>query len=130
MGIFSDRVPFILFMFLIFGVSIFAFRNGVVSKFFANYTSSSHPQQVNVTDELLLERWIVAFPDFFVRFSAHLSKMNPKQQELFIEKVRRDAVAFAIQNGQSREQALKFGETVVMALLKARSRPSIADTYF
>ncbi|WP_273717852.1 MULTISPECIES: hypothetical protein [Bartonella] len=129
MGFFSGRIAFILFIFLIFGVSIFASRSVVVHKFLSGYissSSSSSSQQVEVTEELLLERWAMAFPDVIER----LSKMSPQQQELFIEQVRRDAVSFASGSGQSREEAHKFGETVAMALSKAMSRPSIANAYF
>ncbi|WP_273758339.1 hypothetical protein [Bartonella sp. AU55XJBT] len=126
MGFFSSRIAFILFMFFIFGVSIFASRSVVSHKFFSGYVSSSSSQQVEVTEALLLERWAMAFPDVIER----LSKMSPQQQELFIEQVRRDAVSFASESGQSREEAYKFGETVAMALLKAMSRPSIANAYF
>ncbi len=79
MGFLSGRIAFILFIFLIFGVSIFASRSVAVYQFFSGYTSSS--QQVEVTEEVLLERWAMAFPDIIVR----LSKMSPRQQELFIE---------------------------------------------
>ncbi|EJF95177.1 hypothetical protein MEE_01219 [Bartonella elizabethae F9251 = ATCC 49927] len=124
MGFFSSRIALILFMFLILGISVFASRSVVVQKFFSSYTSSS--QQVEVTEEWLLERWSMAFPDIIV----HLSKMSPQQQEQFIEQVRRDAISFAAGNGQSREKAHKFGETVAMALSKAMSRPAIANAYF
>ncbi|WP_254474375.1 hypothetical protein [Bartonella sp. B1098] len=124
MGFFSSRIAFILFIFLIFGVSIFASRSVMVHKFLFGYVSSSH--QVEVTEALLLERWAMAFPDIIVQ----LSKMSPQQQELFIEQVRRDAVSFASESGQSREEAHKFGETVAMALSKAMSRPSMANAYF
>ncbi|WP_175869208.1 hypothetical protein [Bartonella gabonensis] len=126
MGFFSSRIAFILFVFLIFAVGIFAPHSVTVQKFFSGYLSSSSSQQVEVTEELLLERWAMAFPDIIV----HLSKMSPEQQELFIEQVRRDAVLFASESGQSREKAHKFGETVATALLKAISRPSIANAYF
>ncbi|QEE12481.1 hypothetical protein MNL01_05735 [Bartonella krasnovii] len=131
MGFFSSRIAFILFIFLFFGVAIFASRSVVVHKFLSSYlfsssSSSSSSQQVEVTEALLLERWAMAFPDVIER----LSKMSPQQQELFIEQVRRDAVLFASESGQSREKAHKFGETVAMALSKAMSRPSIANAYF
>lgn len=128
MGFFSGRIVLILFMFLILGVSIFAPRSTVVQKFLSGYipSSSSSSQQVAVTEAVLLERWAMAFPDIIVQ----LSKMSPQQQELFIEQVRRDAVSFASESGQSREEAHKFGETVAMALSKAMSRPSIANAYF
>ncbi|QEE09529.1 hypothetical protein D1093_07920 [Bartonella kosoyi] len=128
MGFFSGRIVLILFMFLILGVGIFAPRSAVVHKFLSSYisSSSSSSQQVEVTEALLLERWAMAFPDII----EHLSKMSPQQQELFIEQVRRDAVSFASESGQSREKSHKFGETVAMALSKAMSRPSIANAYF
>ncbi|WP_254492974.1 hypothetical protein [Bartonella sp. B1099] len=126
MGFFSGRIAFILFIFFIFGVSIFASRSVVVHKFLSGYVSSSSSHQVEVTEALLLERWAMAFPDIIVQ----LSKMSPQQQELFIEQVRRDAVSFASESGQSREEAYKFGETVAMALSKAMSRPSMANAYF
>ncbi len=130
MGFFSGRIAFIFFIFLLFGVSIFASQSVVVHKLLSNYMfSSSSPsssQQVEVTEALLLERWAMAFPDVIER----LSKMSPQQRELFIEQVRRDAVSFASESGQSREEAHKFGETVAMALTKAMSRPSIANAYF
>ncbi|WP_273755102.1 hypothetical protein [Bartonella sp. MM73XJBT.G] len=130
MGFSSSRIVFILFIFLLFGVCIFASRSVVVHKFLSSYlfssSSSSSSQQVEVTEALLLERWAMAFPDIIER----LSKMSPQQQELFIEQVRRNAVSFASESGQSREEAHKFGETVAMALSKAMSRPSIANAYF
>lgn len=124
MSCFSGRVPLILFVFLIFGVSIFASRSGVFHKFFSGYASSF--QQVEVTEELLLERWAMAFPDVIVR----LSKMTPQQKELFIEQMHRVVVSLAFESGQSREQAHKFGETFAMALSKVIFRPAIANTYF
>ncbi|WP_273789253.1 hypothetical protein [Bartonella sp. ML70XJBT] len=129
MGFSSSRIVFILFIFLLFGAAIFASRSVVVHKLLSSYlfsSSSSSSQQVEVTEALLLERWAMAFPDVIER----LSKMSPQQQELFIEQVRRDAVLFASESGQSREEAHKFGETVAMALSKAMSRPSIANAYF
>ncbi|WP_142416537.1 hypothetical protein [Bartonella massiliensis] len=125
MGFFWRRIIFILFVFFIFGASLFASRNVAVYRFFSD-RSFSYSQQIDVTEELLLERVLISFPDIIM----HLSKMRPQQQELFIEKVRRDAILFASENGQSLEQAHKFGETVAMALSKAISRPSIVNTYF
>ncbi|WP_039758932.1 hypothetical protein [Bartonella queenslandensis] len=124
MGFFSGRIALILFVFLIFGFSIFTSRRVVVHKFFPGDTSSF--QQVEVTEELLLERWATAFPDVIER----LSEMSPQQKELFVERMHRVAVSFASENGQSREQAHKFGETFAMALSKAMFRPAIANAYF
>ncbi|WP_375656173.1 MULTISPECIES: hypothetical protein [unclassified Bartonella] len=122
---FSRRIVFILFMFFIFGAVFFASRSGAVYQFFSGRSSFSS-QKLDVTEEELLERLSVSFPDII----KHLSKMSPQQQELFIAQLRRDVIALAFKSGQSREQAHKSGETVAMALSKAISRPSIANAYF
>ncbi|WP_375637660.1 MULTISPECIES: hypothetical protein [unclassified Bartonella] len=124
MGSFSHRIIFILFVFFIFGAVFFASQSSVVYQFFSGRSSSS--QNLDVTEEELLERLSVSFPDII----KHLSKMDPQQQELFIAQLRRDVIALAAKSGQSREQAQKSGETVAMALSKAISRPSIANAYF
>ncbi|WP_375676340.1 MULTISPECIES: hypothetical protein [unclassified Bartonella] len=124
MGSFSHRIIFILFVFFIFGAVFFASQSSVVYQFFSGRSSSS--QKLDVTEEELLERLSVSFPDII----KHLSKMDPQQQELFIAQLRRDVIALAAKSGQSREQAQKSGETVAMALSKAISRPSIANAYF
>ncbi len=124
MGFCWRRVFLILFMLLVFFVSLFAFRNVSVRQFLFNRSFSSH--QVHVTEEALLERLSVSFPDIIVQ----LSKLSPRQQKKLIEQVRRDIVAAASASGQSNEQAQKLGETVAMVLSKAVSRPSIADAYF
>ncbi|WP_208437443.1 hypothetical protein [Bartonella taylorii] len=124
MGFCWRRVFLILFMFLVFFVSLFAFRNASVHQFLFNRSFSSH--QVHVTEEVLLERLAVSFPDII----AQLSKLNPRQQKQLIEQVRREVVAAASASGQNNEQAQKLGETVAMVLSKAVSRPSIADAYF
>ncbi|WP_375619649.1 MULTISPECIES: hypothetical protein [unclassified Bartonella] len=122
---FSRRIVFILFVFFIFGAVFFASRSGAVYQFFSGRSSFSS-QKLDVTEEELLERLSVSFPDII----KHLSKMSPQQQELFIAQLRRDVIALAFKSGQSREQAHKSGETVAMALSKAISRPSIANAYF
>lgn len=124
MGFFSGRIALILFMFLILGISVFGSRSVVVQKFFSGYISSS--QQIEVTEELLLERWATAFPDVI----EHLSKMSPQQKELFVERMHRVAISLAFESGQSRERAHKFGETFAMALSRAMLRPAIANAYF
>ncbi|WP_375642095.1 MULTISPECIES: hypothetical protein [unclassified Bartonella] len=121
----SRRIIFILFVFFIFGAVFFASRSGAVYQFFSGRSSSSS-QKLDVTEEELLERLSVSFPDII----KHLSKMSPQQQELFIAQLRRDIIALASKSGQSREQAQKSGEIVAMALSKAISRPSIANAYF
>ncbi|WP_375649684.1 hypothetical protein [Bartonella sp. OT172YNZD] len=125
MGSFLHRIIFILFVFFIFGAIFFASRSSAVYQFFSGRSSFSS-QKFDVTEELLLERLSVSFPDII----KHLSKMSPQQQELFIAQLRRDVIALAFKNGQSREQAHKSGETIAMALSKAISRPSIANAYF
>ncbi|WP_019224430.1 hypothetical protein [Bartonella rattimassiliensis] len=125
MGSFGHRIVLILFMFSIFGAGLFALRSGTISQFLPGRSSFSS-QQIDVTEEALLERLSVSFPDIIMR----LSKMNPQQQELFIEKVRRDVVSFACENGYGNEKAQEFGKTVAMVLSKAVSHPSIANAYF
>ncbi len=66
MGFLSGRIAFILFIFLILGVSIFASRSVAVYQFLSGYTSSF--QQVEVTEVALLERWAMAFPDIIVHY--------------------------------------------------------------
>ncbi|WP_330167863.1 hypothetical protein [Bartonella grahamii] len=122
---FSRRIIFILFVFFIFFAVFFASRSGVVHQFFSGRSSFSS-QQFDVTEELLLERFFVLFPDIIM----HLSKMNSQQQKLFIEQLRRDVIALAFKSGQSREQAHKSGEIIAMALSKAISRPAFANAYF
>ncbi|WP_208432510.1 hypothetical protein [Bartonella taylorii] len=118
------RGVIILFVFMVFGASLFIFRNGVVYQILFKRSFSS--RQVDVTEEMLLERLALSFPDIINK----LSKMNPQQQKKFIEQVRRDTVAAASARGQSDEHARKLGDTVAMAMLKAISSPSIADAYF
>ncbi|WP_375627054.1 MULTISPECIES: hypothetical protein [unclassified Bartonella] len=122
---FSRRIVFILFMFFIFGAVFFASQSSAVYQFFSGRSSFSS-QKLDVTEEELLERLSVSFPDII----KHLSKMSPQQQEVFIAQLRRDVIALAFKSGQSLEQAHKSGETVAMALSKAISRPSIANAYF
>ncbi|GAA5106515.1 hypothetical protein [Bartonella jaculi] len=124
MGFCWRRSILILFVFLVFAVSLFITRNPVVYQFFPARSFSSH--QVNVTEGMLLEKLALSFPDIIV----HLSRMNPQQQKQFIEQVRRDTVAAAAASGQSDELAQKLGETVAMVILKAISHPSIGDAYF
>ncbi|WP_208434048.1 hypothetical protein [Bartonella taylorii] len=119
------RGVLILFVFIVFGASLVIFRNAAVYQFLFKRSFSS-PQQVDVTEEMLLERLASSFPDIINQ----LSKMNPQQQKKFIEQVRRDTIAAASARGQSDEHAQKLGDTVAMAMLKAISSPSIADTYF
>ncbi|PIT69830.1 hypothetical protein [Bartonella tribocorum] len=122
---FRHRIIFILFVFFIFSASLFVSRSGAVSQFFFSHSSFSS-QKIDVTEGFFLERLSVSFPDIIT----HLSKMSPQQQELFIVYLRRDAVSFASELGQSCEEAHKFGEAVAMAFSKAMSRPSILDSYF
>ncbi|WP_208435977.1 hypothetical protein [Bartonella phoceensis] len=124
MGFYGHRIFLILFVFLVFFVSLFAFRNPSVYQFLFNRSFSS--RQVDITEGELLERLAVSFPDIIVQ----LSRLSPEQQKKFIERVRRDIVAAASASGQSNEQAQKVGESVVRILSKAISHPSIADTYF
>ncbi|WP_455480184.1 hypothetical protein V4B17_04395 [Bartonella sp. B23] len=124
MGFCWRRVVFILFVFLVFFISFFAFRNASVYRFLFHRPFFS--QQVDVTEEAILERLAVYFPDIITQ----LSKLNPKQQKQLIEKVCRDIVAAASAGGQNNEQAQKLGRKVAMVLSRAVSRPSIADAYF
>ncbi|VEJ45635.1 hypothetical protein [Bartonella vinsonii] len=124
MGFCWHRVVFSLFIFFIFVASLFASRNIAVHKFL--FGRSFFSQQVDVTEEMLLERLAVLFPDIIMQ----LSKLNPEQQKQLIEEFRRDVVSAASANGQSSEQARKLGETVVVVLSKAILHPSIADAYF
>lgn len=125
MGFCWHRIVLILFVFLIFGACMFASQNVAVYKFFVNKSFSSS-DEMHVTEDMLLERLAVSLPDLVKR----LSKMNPQQQKQLIEKVRRETIAAASESGQSDENAQKLGRTVAMVLLKAISRPSIADAYF
>ncbi|AGF76075.1 hypothetical protein [Bartonella vinsonii] len=124
MGFCWRRILFVLFVFFIFFASLFASRNVAVHKFLFGGSFSS--QQVDVTEEILLERLAVLFPDIITQ----LSKLNSEQQKQLIEEFRRDVISAASANGQSSEQARKLGETVVMVLSKAILHPSIADAYF
>lgn len=118
------RCVFALFVFMVFGVGLFISRSGVVYQFLFKRSFSS--QQVDVTEEMLLERLALSFPGII----SQLSKMNPQQQKKFIEQVRRDTIAAAAARGRSDEHAQKLGDTVAMAMLKAISSPSIVDAYF
>ncbi|WP_455466977.1 hypothetical protein [Bartonella sp. B39] len=124
MGFCWRRIVFVLFVFLVFFVSFFTFRNASVYRFLFKRSFSS--QQVDVTEEALLERLAVSFPDIITQ----LSKLDPEQQKQLIEWVRRDVVAAASAGGKNNEQAQKLGKKVAMALSRAVSHPSIADTYF
>ncbi|WP_208440480.1 hypothetical protein [Bartonella raoultii] len=121
---FGNRIFFILFVFSIFGASLFISRNFAVYRFSSDRSFSS--SQVNVTEEALLERLAVSFPDIIVQ----LSKLNPEQQKRLIEQVRRDMVAVAFANGQSNEQAQKLGRIIVLILSKAIAHPCIIESYF
>ncbi|MCZ2158331.1 hypothetical protein NPX99_03405 [Bartonella sp. 220] len=128
MGFCWRRIVFGMFIFFIFIASLFASRNVTVHKFlFGRSFSSQHSsQQVNLTEEILLERLSTLFPDIIME----LSKLNPEQQKQLIEEFRRDVVSAAFANGQSSEQARKLGKTVVVVLSKAVFHPSITDVYF
>lgn len=120
----ENRIIFIFFVFSIFGASLFVSRSVAVRQFLFNRTLSS--PQINVTEEMLLEKFTVSFPDIVMQ----LSKLNPEQQKKLIEKVRHDMVSFASASGQSDEQAQKLGRIVAASLSKAISHPSIVDAYF
>ncbi|EJF97510.1 hypothetical protein MEI_01204 [Bartonella vinsonii subsp. arupensis Pm136co] len=124
MGFCWRRVLFGLFIFFIFIASLFASRNITVYQLLLERSFPSH--EVDVTEEMLLERLAIFFPDIIIQ----LSKLDPEQQKQLIEEVRRDVISVASANGQSNEQARKLGETVVMVLSKAILHPSIADAYF
>ncbi|EJF88263.1 hypothetical protein ME1_00721 [Bartonella vinsonii subsp. arupensis OK-94-513] len=124
MGFCWRRVLFGLFIFFIFIASLFASRNITVYQLLLERSFPSH--EVDVTEEMLLERLAIFFPDIIIQ----LSKLDPEQQKKLIEEVRRDVISVASANGQSNEQARKLGETVVMVLSKAILHPSIADAYF
>ncbi|EJF78659.1 Uncharacterised protein [Candidatus Bartonella washoeensis] len=118
------RGVLIFFVFLVFAASLFAFRNPFIYRFFSDRSFTSH--QVNITEDMILERLASSFPDIIV----NLSKLSSQQQKQFIEKVRRDTIAAASASGQSDEHARKLGDTVAMTMLKAISHPSIGDAYF
>ncbi|WP_317993494.1 hypothetical protein [Bartonella gliris] len=118
------RGVLILFVFVVFAASLLVSRNAAVYQFFFNRSFSS--QQVDITEDMLLERLALSFPDIIIQ----LSKMNPQQQKQFIERVRRDMIAAASASGQSEEHAQKLGDNFAMAILKAISHPSIGNAYF
>ncbi|UNE55566.1 hypothetical protein [Bartonella machadoae] len=124
MGFCWRRVLLVLLVFFVFFTSTFAFRSASVREFLFNRSSPSH--QVDVTEGMILERLALSSSEII----AQLSKLSPQQQKKLIERVYRDVVVAAEANGQSHEQAQKLGGTVVAFLLKAVSRPSIADSYF
>ncbi|WP_156850743.1 hypothetical protein [Bartonella refiksaydamii] len=118
------RVILILFVFCVFFASLFVSRNAAVYQFLFDRSFSS--QQVDVTEEMLIERLAVSFPDIIMQ----LSKLSSEQQEKLIEQVYQGVVATASANGQSDEQSKKLGRTVAVILSKAIARPSITDAYF
>lgn len=120
----GNRIVFIFFVFSVFVASLFVSRNVTVYRFLSDRSFSS--SQINLTEEVLLEKFAVSFPDVIVQ----LSKLNPEQQKKLIEQLRHDMIAFASASGQSNEQAQKLGGIVAVVLLKAISHPSIVDTYF
>ncbi|WP_406604221.1 hypothetical protein [Bartonella gliris] len=122
------RGVLILFVFVVFAASFLVSRNPAVYQFVYQFlfNRSFSSQQVDITEDMLLERLALSFPDIITQ----LSKMNPQQQKQFIEQVRRDTIAAASASGQSEEHAQKLGDTVAMAMLKAISHPSISDAYF
>ncbi|MBB5073168.1 hypothetical protein HNQ69_000272 [Bartonella callosciuri] len=124
MELFWRRLLLILFVFFVFAASLFASRNAAVYRFISDRSFS--PQSVNVTEDIILERLATSFPDII----DHLSKISVQQQKQLIEQVRQNTIAAAFADGQSREDALKLGETVATALLKAIAHPSLGDSYF
>lgn len=124
MGFCWRRIFLILFMFLVFFASVFVFRSTSTQKFLFNRSFSS--PKVDVTEEVLLERLAISFPELIKQ----LSKLSPKQQKQFIEYMRRTTVSAASANGRSDEQAQKLGEAVAMVLSKAVSNPSVTGAYF
>ncbi|EJF86313.1 hypothetical protein [Candidatus Bartonella washoeensis] len=132
MGFYWHRSVLIFFVFLVFAASLFVFRNSAFYGFFSDRSVSSHQMrsvsshQMDVTGDMLLERFALSFPDIITK----ISKMNPQQQKQFIEQVRRDTIAAASASGQSDEHARKLGDAVAMTMLKAISHPSIGDAYF
>ncbi|WP_425548547.1 hypothetical protein [Bartonella pachyuromydis] len=121
---FGRRIVFVLFVFSVFFASIFSSRSVSVYQFLSDRSFSS--PQVNITEEVLLERLTVSFPDIIMQ----LSKLSPEQRKKIIEKIRHDIIAFASASGQSDEQAKKLGGVVAVVLSKAIFHPSIADVYF
>ncbi|WP_273759347.1 hypothetical protein [Bartonella sp. ML70XJBT.G] len=120
----GNRIVFIFFVFSVFVASLFVSRNVTAYRFLSDRSFSS--SQVNITEEQLLEKFAVSFPDVIMQ----LSKLKPEQQKKLIEQVRHDMIAFASASGQSSEQAQKLGGIVAVILSKAISHPSIVDTYF
>ncbi|EJF75694.1 hypothetical protein HWV54_01480 [Bartonella alsatica] len=120
---FGHRILLIFFVFFVFFASFFASRNASVYQLFDRSFSSP---KINITQEILLERLAVFFPDII----KNLSKLKPEQQKQLIEQVRCDMIAVAFANGQNNEEAQKLGKTVAMVLSKAISHPSVTDTYF
>ncbi|USP03425.1 hypothetical protein [Bartonella taylorii] len=119
------RIIFILFVFFVFFASLFASRNVAVYQFLFDRSFSSS-QQVDITEEVLLEKLAVSFPDIII----HLSKLSSEQQKQLIQQVCRGVIAAASANGQSEELSRKLGKTVAIVLSKAISNSSIADAYF
>ncbi|GAA5094744.1 hypothetical protein [Bartonella acomydis] len=126
------RIIFIVLVFFVFFASLFASRSVVVHKFLFNGSFSSSfertffSSQIDITEEVFLERVAVLFPDIIM----HLSKLNPEQQKKLIEQVRCNVIAIAFANAHSSEQAQKLGRIVAVTLLKAISHPSIVAAYF
>ncbi|WP_273756328.1 hypothetical protein [Bartonella sp. MM73XJBT] len=120
----ESRIVFIFFVFSVFIASLFVSRNVAVYKFLFGRSFSS--SQVNITEEVLLEKFAVSFPNVIMQ----LSKLKPEQQKKLIEKVRHDMIALASASGQNSEQAQKLGRIVAVILSKAISHSSIVDAYF
>ncbi|WP_273719856.1 MULTISPECIES: hypothetical protein [unclassified Bartonella] len=120
----GNRIIFIFFVFSVFGASLFVSRSVTAYRFLSDRSFSS--PQVNITEEVLLEKFAVSFPDVIMQ----LSKLKPEQQKKLIEKMRHDIIALASASGQNSEQAQKLGRIVAVILSKAISHPSIVDTYF
>ncbi|AGF74726.1 hypothetical protein BAnh1_08500 [Bartonella australis AUST/NH1] len=108
----------ILFISLIFVSAFLVYRVFLSYQFVFNGNSLS--QQVNLTEDILLERPAVSAPDAIEK----ISKMSVQQKRQIIEQARRDAIAAASASGQNNEQAQKFGHVAAEAISKAINHPS------
>ncbi|WP_336288240.1 hypothetical protein [Bartonella sp. CB60] len=120
------RIICIFFVFLVFGASFFIPRIKGSYQIVLNETLPSRQVSLTEIGDTFLERLVLFFPDVI----ASLSKMSPQQKQQLVELIRQDAVIIASANGQSDEDAQKFGEVISVALSKAIFHPYVSDAYF
>ncbi|WP_332060484.1 hypothetical protein [Bartonella sp. CB74] len=120
------RIVCVFFIFFVFGASFFIPKIKGPYRVIFNETLPSRQVSITKIGDIFLERLVLFFPDVV----ANLSKMSPQQKRQLVELVRQDAVIIASANGQSDEDAQKFGEVISVALSKAIFHPYISDAYF